>query len=150
MCATLFTPEYKPGPGLISQTFTAATSAIFASRVILNEFATGGYFGPAGKIARLREQFVGRLEAIAARHPTWVSGPYGYGIMIAFTPFDGDPQKAKRLLSELFKAGVIAFVAGSKPARVRFLPPVGATTPADVGAVCSILETVLAEVAEGK
>ena len=35
VCATLFTDDYKPKPGLISQTFTAATAAIAAGRAIL-------------------------------------------------------------------------------------------------------------------
>ena len=37
VCATLFTDAMKPGPGLLSQTFTASTSAIVAAGVI---FAT--------------------------------------------------------------------------------------------------------------
>jgi acetylornithine aminotransferase len=147
VCATLFTDDYKPRPGLISQTFTAATASLFASRAILNELLTGGYFGPGGRIARLREQFVGRLKAIADRHPGWVNGPFGHGTMIAFTPFDGDPGKAKALLVELFDAGLIAFIAGGRPARVRFLPPVGATEEKDVEVVCCILEEVLARAA---
>jgi acetylornithine/succinyldiaminopimelate/putrescine aminotransferase len=69
--------------------------------------------------------------------------------MIAFTPFDGSEAKAKTLLQALFRAGVIAFVAGANPARVRFLPPVAATGPADVEAVFEILERTLAEVAAG-
>lgn len=149
VCATLFTPEYKPKPGLVSQTFTAATASIFASRAILNELLAGGYFGPGGKVARVRDQFVGRLQRIAERRPGWVNGPFGHGTMIAFTPFDGDPGKAKALLVELFDAGVIAFIAGGRPARVRFLPPVGATADRDVEAVCGILERVMANVANG-
>ena len=35
VCATLFRKSFNPAPGLISQTFIGATSAIFAARVIL-------------------------------------------------------------------------------------------------------------------
>lgn len=143
-CATLFTDAYKPRPGLVSQTFTASTSAIFAARAVLRELTTSGYFGPDGRIARVRKWFVDRLDAIAQRHPGWIHGPYGAGVMLAFTPFDGDPARVKKLLAALFDAGVIAFVAGSEPARVRFLPPVGAIAEADVDAVMGILETTLA------
>ena len=49
LCATLFTPEYKPQPGLVSQTFTTSTSALFTGRAIIRELVTGDYFGPSGK-----------------------------------------------------------------------------------------------------
>jgi 4-aminobutyrate aminotransferase-like enzyme len=143
VCATLFTDDYKPKPGLISQTFTAATAAIAAGRAILQELKTGEYFGAGGKIYRLRELFVDRLHLIAERHPGWVNGPFGFGTMLAFTPFEGDPARTKSILTGLYDAGVIAFIAGSRPARIRFLPPVGAATEADVEAVCAILEDVL-------
>lgn len=147
VCATLFRDDFKPRPGLISQTFTGSTSSIFAAKAILDDLTTGGYFGPRGKIATIREQFVNRFNAIAARHPTWLGGPYGHGAMLAFTPLDGSLDKAKSLLHAMFKNGVIAFYAGEEPTRVRFLPPIGVITSADVDHVCDILETSLAEVA---
>jgi acetylornithine aminotransferase len=63
--------------------------------------------------------------------------------MIAFTPFDGSEPTAKKLLTDLFNAGVIAFVCGANPARIRFLPPVGAITDDQIDTVCQILEQVL-------
>lgn len=154
VCATLFTEAYKPAPGLISQTFTASTSAIHAAQVILDELLQGGYFGPDGRIARVHRQFVSRLEAIAARHPQWLAGPFGIGAMIAFTPFGGDGPKVKRFLQELFRRGVIAFVAGAGAergrSRVRFLPPVGAITSTDIDVVCILVEGALEEVARAE
>lgn len=147
VCATLFTDAYRPKPGLLSQTFTASTSAIHAAQVYLDELTHGGYFGSDGRIARVRRQFVTRLQAIAARHPEWLAGPFGIGAMIAFTPFGGDARKVKCLLQALFCDGVIAFVAGEVPQRVRFLPPIGAITSADVDAVCDLLERSLEVVA---
>jgi acetylornithine aminotransferase len=64
--------------------------------------------------------------------------------MIAFTPFDGSEATAKKLLTDLFDAGVVAFVCGANPARLRFLPPVGVVTDADIDVALGILERVLA------
>jgi len=143
VCATLFRDEYKPGPGLLSQTFTASTSALFAAGVIVRSLIEGDYFGPDGKIARLHDHFETRLKEIQDRLPGLIAGPFGIGAMIAFTPFGGDPEKVKKLVHALFDAGVISFYAGSDLSRVRFLLPVGAVTFEDVDAVCVILEQTL-------
>ena len=124
VCATLFSPAYRPSPGLVSQTFTGSTGSILAAHVVLNELLDGGYFGTNGKIVQLHERFVGRLRKIADRYPRYVSGPYGIGGMIAFTAYDGSGEKATRLVRALYDNGVIAFVAGAHPTRVRFLLPV--------------------------
>ena len=86
LCATLFAADFKPPPGLISQTFTASTSAIFGAAAILERLSRCDLFGPDGRVARLSSRFVKRLEAMAARHPRWLKGPFGFGAMIAFTP----------------------------------------------------------------
>ncbi len=70
--------------------------------------------------------------------------------MIAFTPLDGSADSVKGLLRALFDAGVIAFMAGSNPARIRFLPPIGAITDADIDKVCDILEKTLMEKMEDR
>ncbi|MCM8527669.1 MAG: aminotransferase class III-fold pyridoxal phosphate-dependent enzyme, partial [Lentisphaeraceae bacterium] len=41
VCATFFTENFKPRPGLISQTFTSSTAAIHASQVTLNAMKDG-------------------------------------------------------------------------------------------------------------
>ena len=63
--------------------------------------------------------------------------------MIAFTPFDGSEGTAKKLLMDLFEAGVVAFVCGANPARLRVLPPVGVVTDGDIDAAMGIVEQVL-------
>ena len=143
VCATLFAGQYKPSPGLISQTFTASTSAIFAAQRILDAFDRGDLFGSEGTIARLSNRFVDRLRAIANRHPRWMRGPFGAGGMIAFTALDGTAETARKLVHALFDAGVIAFVAGEDPARVRFLPPMAVLGPADIDAVAVLVEQTL-------
>ena len=49
VCATLFTDDYKPQPGLISQTFTGSTWAIVAARAIIQGLIDNGNFGSDGK-----------------------------------------------------------------------------------------------------
>lgn len=144
LCATLFSAAYKPQPGLVSQTFTTSTSALFTGRAIIGELVNGDYFGPSGKIQRVHHWFRSRLERIAAEAPGSISGPFGLGAMIAFTPFDGSADTVRGLLARLFERGVIAFMAGSNPGRIRFLPPIGAVTEQDVESVCRILAEVMA------
>ena len=146
-CATLFTDDFVPRPGLISQTFTASSSAIHAARAIINELLNGGYFGEKGKIALSSEYFMHRLLEMSERHPQWIRGPFGFGAMIAVTLFDGSRDKAKTFLQELFRAGVIAFIAGKAPYRIRFLLPVGGITTDDIESVCRIIEKTLEKTA---
>ncbi len=149
VCATIFSDAYKPGPGLISQTFTGSTSAIFAALAILDVMRRQELFGDGGKIQRLHEKFVSRLEGISAKHPNRIRGPWGIGAMIACSIFDGKDATTKRFLQRLFENGMIAFVAGSEPARVRFLIPVAAISEADIESACEIIEKTLTEIADG-
>ena len=146
VCATLFTDDFTPKPGLLSQTFTSGTSALFASKVIISSLLEDGYLGPDGTIARLREHMVKRLSEIEERHPDLIEGPFGMGAMIVFTPFKGDAAKVKEFLNALFDAGVIAFSCGTDITRVRFLLPVGAVTFDHIDEVASIVERTLEDV----
>ena len=125
VCATLFAPRFRPPPGLISQTFTGASSAIAAGRFVVERFEGGDLFGPDGRVARVAKRFTDGFEAIRRRRPAWLRGPFGMGTMLAFTPFDGSPATTRRLLDDLFENGVIAFSTGGGVSRVRFLPPRG-------------------------
>ncbi|MDP6060148.1 MAG: aminotransferase class III-fold pyridoxal phosphate-dependent enzyme [Pirellulaceae bacterium] len=148
LCATLFTGEFKPDPGLISQTFTASNSTLGVAQTVLDALCNGDFFGPDGRVARLAKRLVNRLESIAACHPEWVRGSFGLGAMVAFTPFDGRPDTAKILLSAQFDAGPIAFVTGADPARVRSLVPMGCVGEKDIDADCDILERTLGKIAQ--
>ena len=145
VCATFFTADYKPKPGLISQTFTGATSSIFAAEAIVRTLVGNGHFGADGRNMHINQRFAENFEGIAARHPHLLSGPYGLGGMVAFQPFDGTIEKAKPFIYALFEAGVIAFTTGAKPIRVRFLPPIGAISDEQIDAVCRIVETTLVQ-----
>jgi acetylornithine aminotransferase len=149
VCATLFTDAYVPKPGLVSQTFTGSTGAITAAQAILDQLKTGDFFGSDGRVMRVRKRFMSHIERVAAAHPDWLKGPYGEGAMIAFQAFDGSDATAKKLLTDLFDAGVVSFVCGGNPARLRFLPPVAVVTDDQVDQCCRILEDVLAKHAAG-
>lgn len=145
--ATLFKGEFKPKPGLLSQTFTSTTAAIFAARVIIKGLLEDGCFGQDGKIARLHHHFERRLREIGDRHPGLINGPFGIGGMIAFTPFLGDPNKVQKFVHALFDAGVISFYCGPDHSRVRFLIPVGAISPEQIDDALGIVEATLVKVA---
>ena len=149
VCATLFASSLVPGPGLLSQTFTGSTASIQAARVILDTLRNGGFFGPGGRIAAMEDHFRQRLSQLSAQYPDRIRGPFGLGAMVAFTAFDGSPQKSKEVVQALFGAGVIAFVAGQDPARVRFLVPIAAVQTKDIDAVCDILAGVLENLGSG-
>ncbi|MEW4453509.1 aminotransferase class III-fold pyridoxal phosphate-dependent enzyme [Bremerella sp. JC817] len=143
ICATLFRAELNPKPGLLSQTFTSSTTAIAAGRWVVQQLANGNFYGDEGRIAEIHGRFVARFEGIEQKAPGKLSGPFGIGGMIAFTPMDGSAEAAKRVLHALYEAGVIAFVAGAGPSRIRFLPPFLSLTNAEIDAVCDIVEEVM-------
>jgi acetylornithine/N-succinyldiaminopimelate aminotransferase len=149
VCATLFRKEYRPRPGLLSQTFTGSTSAIHAGKILVEALLKENYYGEQGKNMQIFRHFSANLQKIAMRHPTYLKGPFGIGSMIVFTPFDGSSEKATQVAHALFDAGVLSFIAGGAPTRVRFLVPAGAVTSADIDTVSSILEEVLKKIAAG-
>ena len=147
-CATLIRADLQPKPGLVSQTFTAPSSAIHSALAILDHIEGQGYLGQDGKIMRLSRHFTGKLADLARRRPDLAAGPFGLGGMICFTPLGGDPDKVAKYLKNCFEAGVIGFIAGGKPAKARFLLPVGGVEEADIDVAFPILERVLIETAE--
>jgi acetylornithine aminotransferase len=146
-CATLFTSEMKPRPGLISQTFTASSFSIIAGRAILQDLIDQGHFGPNGKNQQLHNHFVAGLKSIAEKNPGTIEGPFGEGMMIGFTPFDGSEAVGKELVNKLFAAGLMSFMAGGNPTRVRFLLPLGCVEPAHIDQACKILNEVISAMA---
>lgn len=142
-CATLYRSSCTPKMGLISQTFTASTSSIKAGLAIIKSLLTDGYLNSSGKNMSLRKRFVDHLQILSTKYPEYLEGPFGCGLMIAFTPFKGEQKKVQIFIQELFKAGVIAFLAGSNPTRIRFLVPAGSVTNKDIDAVAAIIEETL-------
>ncbi|MEM1283644.1 MAG: aminotransferase class III-fold pyridoxal phosphate-dependent enzyme [Chlamydiota bacterium] len=148
VCATLYRKALKPKPGLLSQTFTGSSAQIQSGHLIIKNLIEENYFGPNGKIQKIHEYFVQGLENIEHKYPSLISGPWGLGAMIAFTPYDGDSKKVMNLSHRLFDAGVICFVTGSEPTRIRFLLPMGAITEQDIDNVLKIIEKTLVNQSE--
>ncbi len=144
LCATLYREELRPQGPLLSQTFTAASSSIEAALVVLDELKHSGCFGPDGWNMQRHAYFAKRLQALTRKHPGKIAGPHGCGMMIAFTPGDGSSKGANDLVLAMFEAGLMGFVAGNNPARVRFLPPPVITTEEHIDAAIEILDRVLA------
>lgn len=143
VCATLFNADHRPQPGLLSQTFTSSTAAIRASKAMLEHLIHGNYYGPEGKVMQLHRYFVKKLTELAESHPLHIQGPFGLGTMIAFTPFDGNSQRTTRFVHALFEAGVMSFIAGTNPTRIRFLIPAGVVTTEDIDQVTKIIKETL-------
>jgi 4-aminobutyrate aminotransferase-like enzyme len=158
-CACLYTEAMNPGPGLLSGTFSAATSAFRVGLRALQRLQARGSYGPQGRIAALHQAFRAAIGGIRDRHPEWFPPMRdslgrssdrviaGTGGMMRFTPFGGSKEKVMRLLHVLFEEGVIAFSCGHDPYHLRFLPPVGVMTPEQFGPVAEIVERSLARVA---
>lgn len=142
-CATLFTDELKPKPGLLSQTYTASTTAIATGHAIVKHLLNGSYYGKHGKMLELQNYCHGKLSALEAKHPKLITGPYGVGCMVGFTPLGGNADKVKLLVKNLFEAGVMTLSCGKEPTRLRFLLPAPVVTTAHIDAVMAILEATL-------
>jgi acetylornithine/N-succinyldiaminopimelate aminotransferase len=145
VCATLFSERFAPRPGLLGQTFTSTSASIRCSIDILEMLLEGGFYGNQGKIARMGAYFTKKLTEISTRHPGLISGPFGVGGMVAFTPYGGNKEAVISFLHRLFDAGVMAFSAGQNPMRVRFLPPMAVITENDIDQVMEIVERTLLE-----
>ncbi|MDA1354024.1 MAG: aminotransferase class III-fold pyridoxal phosphate-dependent enzyme [bacterium] len=150
VCGTLFKAEYKPNPGLISQTFTSSSVAIASSLRLLALLETGGFYGTNGKIAKLHRAFKMGLEALHKKYPKSITGPFGIGSMIAVTVFEGNKDHSLALLHTLFDKGIMAFLTGGSPTRLRFLLPIGGMTPSDIPDIMAILEAAIIETAADK
>jgi 4-aminobutyrate aminotransferase-like enzyme len=147
VCATIYKKHMTPAPGLISQTYTSSTSAIECGYQIIHHLITHSHFGPKGKNIVLGRYFNRKLRAIAKRYNGLISGPYGLGGMLAFTPYNGHPDNVKRLLMRLFDNGLMGFTTGSLPQRIRFLLPLGSVSQTDIDEAITIIEKSLHDTA---
>ena len=123
VCATLYGESLKPKGPVLSQTFTGATASIRCGLAVLDELDTNQCFGAQGWNMRRHAYFEGKLAQLAKKYPGKLSGPYGEGMMIAFTPGSGGADEAKDMLMKLYNLGLMGFLAGHDPSRIRFLPP---------------------------
>jgi acetylornithine/N-succinyldiaminopimelate aminotransferase len=144
LAATFFTDEYKPRPLLLSQTFTGSTSSIFTCQAILELLSKGNFYGEKGRMKEIELRFHTHLARMEKQG--LVKGSFGLGSMIAFTPLDGSSETATKCVKELFNKGVIGFIAGTNPSRIRFLVPALVITDEDIDASMKIVEETLQKV----
>lgn len=143
LCATLYRKALKPKGPLLSQTFTAASHSIEASLASLDEMEAQECFGESGANMKRHKYFARRLQELVKKYPGKLAGPHGCGMMVALTPGDGSAEAAKAMVHAFFNAGLMSFVAGGNPARVRFLPPPAVTTEQHIDAAIEIMEEAL-------
>lgn len=143
VCATLYREELKPKGPILSQTFTGATASILAGLAVLNELESKRCFGNDGWNMERASFFKSRMEKLAQQYPTKISGPYGEGMMMAFQAGSGDGEQAKKAIFDLYEAGLMGFVAGSNPTRIRFLPSPAVVTKEHLSLACDIIEEVI-------
>lgn len=155
VCATLFTAEMNPGPGLLAGTFSASTSAFHVGRKALETLRDGSYYGPSGRIAELHQAFRECAEDLIARRseffPEIVDGHGrrsrsfigGVGGMMRLTPLGGSKERIGALLKVLFHEGVIALNCGHGPYHLRFLAAIGVMKPEQFREVFQIVERSL-------
>ncbi len=154
VCATLYTSEYNPKPGLLSGTFLGSTDTLQVGTRILERLSGGGYYGESGSIARHHGRFEQGIKALAEKHPEWfpavegvggITG--GFGGMMRFTPFGGKKEAIGKLCHMLFEEGIIAFYCGHGPFHVRFLPPLGVMELETWDRAFEIIESAMARTA---
>jgi 4-aminobutyrate aminotransferase-like enzyme len=155
-CATLYTAQYNPKPGLLSGTFMGATPEFTAGKRILELMDETGLYGTDGLAAKHHAAFIGHVDALKAKHPDWFPAvPFvpglagGVGGMMRFTPFGGEKAKVGKLTKVMFDEGVIGFFNGHGPFHIRFLPPLGCMKIEDWGPAFEIIERAMAKVAAG-
>jgi len=159
-CATLFTEDFSPKPGLLSGTFTGETISFEVGRRIIERLRDGDYYGKDGRIARHHRLFREQVDALAARHPEWfgevpeelgapgipdIKG--GVGGMMRFTPFKGDKERIVKACHACFDEGVVLFYCGHGPYHLRVLPPLGVMREEDWPRVFECIERGLARAA---
>ncbi len=147
VCATLYRETFQPTGPVISQTFTGASSSIATGIAILDALEEAKCFGERGQNAVRGEYFQAGLESLSRKFPTLLSGPFGEAMMIAITPGDGSYDDAKLLMDTMFEVGLLGFLCGADPTRIRFLPPPGITTHAHIDLALELLERALVRVA---
>ena len=145
VCATIYRKKLTPAPGIISQTYTASTTAIECGYQIINYLLKSHHFGKTGKNLILGNYFNQLLKKIAKKNKNKIHGPYGMGGMLAFTPYKGTFDETLKLLKRLFSNGLMGFTTGTTPSRIRFLLPLGAVTKEDIEEAIQIIDKSINE-----
>ncbi|MBP9674472.1 MAG: aminotransferase class III-fold pyridoxal phosphate-dependent enzyme, partial [Bacteriovoracaceae bacterium] len=102
-------------------------------------------FGQEGKIKKLEQTFLSRLNVLATTSCkdkiTYVGG---LGTMISFEVGSSSKQDTDKFLNKLFENGIVAYSAGRNPSRVRFLLPL-CLTEKHIDEIFAIIEKTIKE-----
>ncbi len=146
VCATIYRETFHPTGPIISQTFTGASASIATGLAVLDALEAANCFGNDGQNAARGKYFQAGLARLSEKYPSLISGPFGEAMMIAFTPGDGSYEAAKLMMDTMFDMGLLGFVCGADPTRIRFLPPPGITTQTHIDLAIELLEKAAVEV----
>ena len=126
--ATLFTAELRPKPKLVAGTWAGASVGMAIGARILERLENEGYLGDSGKIAKLTDAIDDAFDALSRRLPGVVTARSGLGAMQAFTAWEGNAEVATAIIETALEEGVLLQTAGSKPMKIRLLPPLNLTS----------------------
>ena len=147
-CGTFFTEELNPRPGLVAGTFNGGISALNAGNKIVKYLTEGNFYGEKGRIKELETTFLSRLKIL---NTTRCIGKIGYcggvGTMISFEIGDCSKEISMKLVHKLFDNGIITFIAGKDPVRIRLLLPI-VLTDDHIDEIFVILEKSINEVVQ--
>lgn len=153
-CATLFTEDYNPKPGLLSGTFTGTGGEFAVGAKLIDILAGGPWYGPDGAFAAHHAEFRRLGRAMIDKHPEWFPGAHftkdllgGVGGMMRITPFGGEKAPVAKACKAAFDAGAVTFWCGHGPYHLRMLPPLPVMKIEDWPRVFACLERAFAQVA---
>ena len=148
VCATLYGEAFNPTGPILSQTFTGSSASITTGLSMLEQMEANQCFGETGKNVELGNYFRQALEHLSSKYPQKIRGPFGCGMMVAFTPGDGSFEQAKALMTIMYEKGLLGFVCGANPTRIRFLPPPVVTTREHIDLAIQLLDQSLQQFSE--
>ncbi|OUR92868.1 hypothetical protein A9Q84_20355 [Halobacteriovorax marinus] len=123
-CGTLFSEELNPKPGLVAGTFNGSLASLNAGQKVVHYLREGNFYGSDGRMKYLEDQFLNRLSVLSkgtCKGKIGYSG--GVGTMISFEIGDSSKEITIKFVKKLYENGILSFMAGKEPTRVRFLLP---------------------------
>ena len=144
-CGVLFSDELNPKPGLIAGTFNGSLVSLNAASKTIRYLSEGNFYGPYGRVKELENAFLSSLKALSHKScRNKISYCGGIGTMISFEVGDSSKEITVQFIKKLYTNGVVAFMAGNNPTRVRFLLPL-CLTDQHISEIISIIEKTALE-----
>jgi 4-aminobutyrate aminotransferase-like enzyme len=128
LCGVLYSDELNPRPGLIAGTFNGSITSLNAGSAILKYLTEGNFYGEGGRIKEIEDKFIEKLRALASSSCRgFIKYFGGVGTMISFEIGESSVEQSSQFIKRLFDNGIISFMAGRDPTRIRFLLPISLT-----------------------